>query len=260
MVKVSVVIPAHNEEKRIGNMLENYISYFNRLKNEKILDFELIVVLNACKDNTLKLVKKYNLDELKILNFKRGGKGFAIVEGFKEALRRNSELIGFVDADMSTPPNAFYGLIKHIGNYGGIIANRWDDRSDVKPKQNLQRRILSRGYNFLIRTLFLFDYKDTQCGAKLFKRELIEKIYSEIGASEWGFDVNLLFYAKKEKARIKSIPTMWHDREGSSVNLKRTPITMFLSAVRLRLIHSPFRFIVRAYKILPEKWQFHRMI
>lgn len=260
MVKVSVVIPAHNEEKRIGKMLENYISYFRGLKEKNLIDFEIITVLNACKDNTLKVVERYKLDELKILDFERGGKGFAIVEGFKEALNENSSLIGFVDADMSTPPNAFYGLIRHIGNYDGIIANRWDKRSDIQPKQNLLRRVLSRGYNLIIRTLFLFNYKDTQCGAKLFKRELIEKIYSEIGASEWGFDVNLLFYAKKEKARIKSIPTMWHDKEDSRVNLKRTPITMFLSAVRLRLIHSPFRFAVRAYKILPEKWQFHRMI
>jgi len=260
MDKVAIVVPANNEENRMGKMLENYLFYFKNLKKNNLLNFEVIVVLNACKDNTFSVVKGYKTDELKILNFERGGKGFAIVEGFKEALKGNSELIGFVDADMSTPPNAFYGLIKHIGNADGILANRWDKRSDIRPKQNLTRRILSRGYNRIVRILFLFNYRDTQCGAKLFKRELIEKIYPEIGSSEWGFDVELLFYAKKEKAKIKSIPTRWHDEIGSAINIKRTPITMFLSAIRLRLIHSPFRFMVRAYKILPEKWQFHKRI
>ena len=105
MEKVSIIIPAHNEEKRIGRTLKEYISYFKRKK----LNFQIIVVLNACSDNTLKIVKKYK--ELEILNFKQGGKGFAIIEGFKKALKKKSNLIGFVDADMATPPVAFYDLI-----------------------------------------------------------------------------------------------------------------------------------------------------
>lgn len=256
MEKVGIVIPAHNEEKRIGETLENYLSYFKDLKKKKVLDFEIIVVLNACKDNTKSVVEKYNCDELEILEFERGGKGFAIIEGFKEALKKDFELIGFVDADMATPPNAFYGLIRNVGDFQGIIADRWDKRSKVSPR-TFFRKILSRGGNFILRGLFFFNHRDTQCGAKLFRKNLLKKIVPKLGSSEWSFDIDLLFYARREKAKIKSIPTMWDDKKGSKINLKKTPITVLLSAIRLRLIHSPLNFLVRVYRILPDKWKFH---
>jgi len=259
MKRVAMIIPAYNEEDRIGKALESYFDYFGKLKEDGELDFKIIVVLNACKDNTRAVVEEFSRDELVILEFEKGGKGFAIVEGFKYALMDNWELIGFLDADCSTPPNAYYGLIRHIGDSKGIIADRWDRRSLVTPKQNFLRRFISRGYNFIVRSLFLFKYRDTQCGAKLFRRGLLMSIVDKLGSSEWGFDVDLLFYANLEGARIKSIPTEWHDEVGSNIDLKKTPITMFLSAVRLRLVHSPLRIMVRSYWLLPEGWKFHRM-
>lgn len=259
MQKVSIIIPAHNEEKRIERMLNNYIPYFQDLKKRKVLDFEFIIVLNACKDNTQGVVEKCRTREVKTLCFERGGKGFATIEGFKEALRGDADLISYVDADMSTPPNAFYGLIRNIKNSDGVIANRWDKRSKVNP-QTLFRKIMSRSFNFIARSLFLLPYKDTQCGAKIFRRELIKKIYRKVGASEMGFDVDLLFYARRENAKIKSIPTEWDDEKGSKVNLKKTPAMMFLSVIRLRLLHSPFKFVVKFYKGLPEKLKVHNWL
>ena len=173
--KISIVIPAHNEEKRIGKTLDSYIKYFLDLKKQNVLDFEIIVVLNNCNDKTLEVVENFKYPEVKILNFTQGGKGFAITEGFKEALKVNSGLIGFVDADEATPPNAFHGLIRHIGNADGIIANRWDKRSKIQPKQTITRKIASAGYNIIIKSLFFFPFQDTQCGAKLFRRKILEK-------------------------------------------------------------------------------------
>ena len=259
MIKVAIIIPAHNEEKRIGKTLENYFLYFKNLKKNKILDFKIIVVLNACKDNTLEVVEKYKCRELKILDFEQGGKGFAITQGFKEALQKDWELIGFIDADMATPPNAFYGLIRNIKNSQGIIADRWDKRSKVDP-QTFFRRILSRGFNLIVRSLFFIPHRDTQCGAKLFRKDLLKRILPKLGSSEWSFDVDLLFYARRERAKIKSIPTMWDDQKGSKVNWKKTPITMFLSIIRLRLVHSPFKFIIKAYRALPKKLQITYLI
>jgi len=259
MKRVAIVIPAYNEERRIGKTLERYFNYFEKLKEDGELDFRIVIVLNACKDNTRGIVERFSSGRIEILEFDRGGKGFAIVEGFKWAIANHWDLIGFVDADCSTPPNSFYGLIRHMGDSDGIIADRWNNRSLVTPKQNLLRLILSRGYNFIIRGLFLFSYRDTQCGAKLFRKELIEQIVGRLGNSEWGFDVDLLFYAHREGSKIRSIPTEWHDEVGSKVNLKKTPITMFLAAIRLRLYHSPLRVMIRGYGLLPEGWKFHRM-
>lgn len=252
-MKVAIVMPAHNEEKRIGKTLESYLIYFKHLKLELNLDFEIIVVLNNCSDNTKEVVENFICDELIILEFEKGGKGFAVIEGFKDSLKRDNDFIGFVDADLSTPPNAFYGLIRNISDYDGIIANRWDKKSKIDYARNFNRQLMSRVFNTLVRSLFFLNYRDTQCGAKLFKKELIEKIVNMLGSSEWSFDVDLLFYAKKEKAKIKSIPTEWYDKKGSKINVKKTPVRMFFSIIRLRLIHSPFSFIAKAHGKLPEK-------
>lgn len=257
-MKVSIIVPAYNEEKRISKFLENYLNFFENIKNKReIANFEIIVVINNTQDKTLGIVKNYQKKyrQLKYLNFKQGGKGFAIIEGFKEALKRDNELIGFVDADMSTPPKAFLDLIKNIKDYDGIIANRWDKRSLISPKQSFFRRIiLGRGYNIFVRTLFLFPYDDTQCGAKLFKREMIEKNISKLKTHGWGFDIALLYCLRKEsKAKIISIPTIWQDEEGSHIDLKKTPLLMFFSALRLRLLHSPAKSLIIQYSNLKDK-------
>ncbi|MCW8965858.1 MAG: glycosyltransferase [Candidatus Pacearchaeota archaeon] len=257
--KVSIVIPAYNEEKRIRSTLESYIDFFKDIvKKKEIKNFEIIVVVNNSSDKTFDIVKEFNSKHLKAFNFNRGGKGFAVTEGFKEALKRDSNLIGFVDADMATSPKDFYDLIKKIGECDGIIPNRWHKESVIKPERTLTRKIFSKGFNFGVNTLFWFNHPDTQCGAKLFRRELIETIIPYLGSSQWSFDVDLLFYAKKHKAKIKSIPTVWIDKEGSHINKLKTPITMAMSVMRLRLFYSPFRFVVVLYDKLPERVKIHK--
>jgi glycosyltransferase involved in cell wall biosynthesis len=257
MKKVSIIIPARNEEKRIDGTVTDYLAYFNNLKKNKVLDYELIIVLNACTDNSREVLEKFKGSNMRVLDFQTGGKGFAITEGFKDAINNGSDLIGFIDADGATPPGAFYKMVEEIGEYDGIIGDRWHKQSIVA-KQTFFRRFLSRGYNFIVRSLFLLPYRDTQCGAKLFKRPVLEKNIHKMISSQWNFDLALLFCLKKESnAKIKSIPTKWIDKEASKVNIKRTPVTMFASAIRLRLMHFPFKFIVRAYRKLPNKFKFH---
>ncbi len=260
----SIVIPAHNEEKRIGKTLESYGSFFSDKKKKKETDdFEILVVINNTKDKTEEIVKESSkkYKEIRYLNFKLGGKGFAITQGFVDALKRKNEFIGFIDADMATPPEAFYELIKTIQKnkrVGGVIANRWDKRSKIFPKQSFFRRFISRGYNLIVRALFLFPYKDTQCGAKVFRKEILDGNMDKMISSQWNFDVALLFCLKKEaRTRIIDIPTIWEDKSESKVNLKRTPLLMFMSIIRLRLLHSPFKFIVRFYRKIPAKLKIH---
>jgi glycosyltransferase involved in cell wall biosynthesis len=262
MEKVSIVMPAHNEEGRINDTLKAYSEYFTRLKKENALDFEIVVVTNGCKDNTCDIVNGYRnmYPEVRLLDFESSGKGFAVIEGFKDSIRRNMKLIGFVDADGATPPRAFYGLIRNIRNNDGIIANRWDPRSTIRTQQTFLRKLLSRGFNLIVRSMFLLPHQDTQCGAKLFRKSLLEKITPKLGSSEWSFDVDLLFYARRAKARVISIPTLWEDKKGSKINVKKTPIKMFCSAVRLRLVHSPFKFAVRAHSKLPQRFKISSLI
>ena len=242
-MKICIVMPAYNEEERIGRTLEAYCSFFLQKKSKEGLEFEILVVINNTKDNTEGIVKNFQkkCKELKYLNFKKGGKGFAIIQGFKDALKRKNDLIGFVDADLATPAFAFYELIKNINNYGGIIASRYMKGSIVRPKQTLKRIIASRVFNFIVRSLFLLPYRDTQLGAKLFKRKAVESIINKLGTTMWAFDIDLLYHLKRKGFKIKEIPSTWQDVDGSKLNVEKASIQMFFAIIRLRILNSPLK-------------------
>jgi len=240
---ISIVIPAYNEEKRIGKTLEAYCKFFK--------DAEIIVVINNTDDRTEMIVKKFPL--VRYLNFKKGGKGFAIREGFKDALRRDNDLIGFVDADMSTRPEDYNDLIENIGDNDGIIASRYVKGAVVDPKQSAKRIFGSRLFNALVRMMFLMPYKDTQCGAKVFKREAIEKVIEDLSITQWAFDVNLLYNLRKNNLTIIEHPTTWSDATDTKIDFIHSGTRMALACIRLRLINSPLKFIVNTYDKLPNK-------
>ncbi len=243
---VSVIIPAYNEEARIGKTLDAYESFFKKKLGS---DFEIIVVANACKDSTARVVeeKARKHKEIKLLDFVEGGKGFAVKRGFQQALKSKANLIGFVDADLATSPEAYLDLINNIKGYGGVIASRYVKGSVVKPKQPFIRILVSRIGNFIIRSLFLMPYKDTQCGAKLFKREAVEKILDKLNISHWGMDVELLYNMRKLGYKIKEQPSIWQDVSGSKLDVKKTSVQVLLAVLQLRLLNSLFR---RSVKVL----------
>ena len=261
-MKVSIIIPAYNEEKRIPKTLEGYYKFFKVLKNKRILDFEILVVINCSTDKTEKLVKlscKKN-SEIKCICLDEKGKGLAIIEGFKDATKRENDLIGFVDADMATSPEAFYDLVKNIGDSDGIIASRYIKGAIVDPKPITQRIIASRVFNFMIRSLFLMPFIDTQCGAKLLKKKPLEEIINELVITRWAFDVDLLFCLNRKRFKIKEFPTVWSDKEYSKINFKRAGPLMAISIIRLRILNSPFRDLVRLYNKMPEWLKIHHKI
>jgi glycosyltransferase involved in cell wall biosynthesis len=263
MEKIGIIIPAYNEEKRIGNTLEKYGKFFENLRDKKVIDYSIIVVINNTRDKTEEIVKIYARHNKRItfLNLKPGGKGFAVKEGFKEAIKDEyNNLIGFVDADCSTPPEAFYDLIKNIGKHGGIIASRYLKGAKVDPKPSLQRMIVSRMFNILFRILFQMNYKDTQCGAKVFQREIVKKVVNKMDITQWAFDIELLYKIKKEGYEVVEHPTVWADKEYSKINFMRSGPLMVLAIIRLRLIHSKLNFLVRFYNRLPNWLKIHKLI
>ncbi|MBI2498648.1 glycosyltransferase family 2 protein [Candidatus Woesearchaeota archaeon] len=256
MVKLSIIIPAHNEEKRIKETLISYTKFFNlKLKN----DYELIVIPNACKDKTVELVKEFSKKHstLKYKELIPGGKGLALVEGFKIA---KGNFIGFIDADNSTSSDEFHKLMQIINGYDGAIASRWMKESIVDVKQPVLRLIAGRVFNFIVRFLLGMRFQDTQCGAKLFKNEAIKNIYPKLGITKWAFDIDLIYLMKRNNYKIKEIPIRWRDTIGSQLNIPRASFEMFLALIRLRLIYSPFSFIVKAYDLLPEFIKIHHKL
>jgi len=243
---LTIIIPAYNEEKRIGKTLQEYAFYFDK-------DTEILVVINNTKDRTEEVVREYmkKYPYIRCLRFTRGGKGFAIMEGFKEALTNPAnKLIGFVDADLSTSPEAFHDLIKNIDNCDGVIASRYIKGSIVEPAQPFKRILASRVFNIIVRTMFLFPYSDTQCGAKIFKRYALERIINNIGVTNWAFDIDLLYNMHKANFNITEYPTIWANNEDSKINLGKSSLQMLLACCRLRLCNSPFTFLAPFFRFL----------
>jgi len=253
-MKIGIIIPAHNEEKRILKKLETFSPYFAKISKSDKNDYLILTVINNTKDNTEKIVKNFmkKAKNVSYIKFKKGGKGFAVTEGFKYFIAKKFDLAGFVDADLATSPSAFYDLIKNINGYSGIIGNRWSVKSKINKKQSMLRRLASRIYNFLIRIMFFTKYNDTQCGAKVFKVKDFKKILSSIFITQWAFDINILYLCKINGLKVLEFPTEWMDDGNTTVDTIRASLKMFSGTLRLRLIYSPFSFIVRAYDKLPR--------
>lgn len=249
MTTVSIIIPAHNEEKRIGLTLSRYLAYFNEVqKQDASLTVEFVIVLNGCTDNTAAVVRQVSAgyDNVHIIDTPEAGKGLAVKIGFQSALERSASYIGFVDADMATQPMYFHDLIRSIGSHDSIIASRYMKGAQVYPARPLIKRLGSMlVYDSLVAGLFGMRYNDVQCGAKLFSRAVISAIVPHLQVRQWAFDVELLYLCKRYKFTTKEHPTVWHDQADSKLNIMRDGLRMPVSLVRLRLRHSRWSWLVK---------------
>jgi glycosyltransferase involved in cell wall biosynthesis len=249
-MKLGIVIPAHNEERRIGPTLKEYSTFFEQIRKSKAnFDYEIFIVINNTKDKTESIVKAQSKLNKRVtyVNLPKGGKGYAVLEGFKYFEKEKFDLIGFVDADMSTRPEAYFDLVENIKGYDGIIASRYLKGSVVNPRPTLARFISSRSFNFLIRAILFLPYRDTQCGAKIFRRKALENTVPKITFSKWAFDVDVIYTLRKNGFRVKEHKTVWSDKAYSKINFMSSAPMMLLAIIRLRILNSPFKRFIRIY-------------
>lgn len=241
MKRMSIVIPAHNESGRIGRTLDAYSAYFKNYEKEQGVAYELVVVLNGCADNTLAVVERAQAahGNIIIIDEPKAGKGLAVKLGFCDALSRSNDIIGFVDADMATLPQDYAALIPYLNQYDGVIANRYMSGSDIYPQRPFIKKWGRKlVYHSLIRCMFGLSYSDYQCGAKIFKRHVIEKIAPQLQVAQWAFDVELLYLCKKYGYTIKEAPTVWRDQADSKLQVMRAGTRMLGSLFEIRKIHG----------------------
>ncbi|PKN03724.1 hypothetical protein CVU75_00820 [Candidatus Dependentiae bacterium HGW-Dependentiae-1] len=243
MKKISIIIPAHNEEQRIGRTLQAYGAFFADLHDQELLEAEIVVVLNGCSDSTLTVVqqKQRSLANLHIVNLPQAGKGLAIKAGFAHALERDSDFISFVDADMATSPQAFYDLVCNVADYEGIIASRYMRGARIWPARPWIKRWGSKlVYESLVRLLLGLKYADLQCGAKIFSRRSVETVLPHLSVGQWAFDVELLYLCKKFGLSVREFPTVWRDQAGSKLRLS-AGFDMLAAIIKLRIAHVGLR-------------------
>ncbi|MSU42094.1 MAG: glycosyltransferase [Pedosphaera sp.] len=241
--RLALLIPAYNEESRIGPVLARYAQACRAAWPGHV---RITVVLNGCRDNTLAVVQQAaaSWPEIEWLDFPAPiGKGGALIEGLQHALASGADIIGYVDADGATPPAAFLELARRCaeGEADCLIGSRWLPGSVLHRRQPRLRRFLSRGFHAIVQMLFWMSIQDTQCPAKVVRRAALEQVMTSLRIADLAFDVNLLYALHRVGTRIREVPVEWEDQAGSKVtaSLGRSCLVMFLSVARLRLVYSP---------------------
>ena len=185
------------------------------------------------------------------------GKGGALIEGLK--LAPLADLIGYVDADGATPPRAFHDLVEHIREADCVIGSRWLPGAVLHVEQSSRRQFASRVFHLIVQFFFGMNLRDTQCGAKVMRREAVEKVHSTLRIADMAFDINLLYSLEHAGYRILEVPTEWTDQIGTKVRLFRTSLVMFLSVVRIRIIYLPWLYkMLRPLRPL-EAWIYRKL-
>ena len=191
---LSIIIPIFNEEENIKNTLNDIKKYLDKKKT----DAEIICVNDGSTDKSLKIITKQQkkIQNLKIINLKKNkGKGFAVKTGM---LAAKKDYVLFMDADNSTKIQEIEKFKTSIKTGADIvIGSRALKSSIITKKQNFIRIFIGKFGNFLIQLFLIKGIKDTQCGFKLFKKEVSQKLFYQQKIDGWGFDVEILVLAKK---------------------------------------------------------------
>jgi len=232
-IYLSVVIPAYNEEPRLGATLGRVVGYLS----ERGDAYEIIVVDDGSMDATVRVAEEFSRkhEEIKILrNAANRGKGFSVRRGVGES---RGEFVLFSDADLSTPIEDLEKLFPKLLNegYGVAMGSRSVRGSDVRLHQPWYREGMGKIYNKIVRLFTLRGFKDTQCGFKLFRGALAREIFAKQRIERFSFDVEVLYLAKKKGCRIAEVPVTWYDSPRSRVSLVSDPVQMFVDVLRIRL-------------------------
>lgn len=235
-VKLSIIIPAYNEALRMPPVLKNYAQFYGHRYGD---DIEIIVVASHCIDDTEGVAQEAadTYSQIKVVAEEaRIGKGGAVKLGMRQA---RGELVGFVDADGSTPPEIFFKLIENIGDAGCIIGSRWVAGAVVSPRQSWFRRLASRILNkVVVHGLFGLTIRDSQCGAKLFRKDVLEDVLPATTEPGWAFDIDLLCRIKQSGYDIREFPIEWHHVSGNPINFMLMSLQMIASVWRVKRAQS----------------------
>lgn len=217
MIEFSIIIPVYNEEKRILKTLNKILEYGLTKK----IDFEIIVAEDGSTDNTVSIIKDFQQknDQIKLISFKkRMGKGGAITNAIFTATKK---FVGFMDADMSAEPSEFDRLFKEISNYDIVIGSRLLRGNLPQITRPFYRSLFSLLYSKFFRTLFRIPIYDPQCGFKLFRREIVPKLFSELKTTQFAFDTELVVKAYNLGLTVMEVPIIWNHDAASKISVLR---------------------------------------
>jgi dolichyl-phosphate beta-glucosyltransferase len=228
--RVSVVIPAYNEEWRILPTVGAIATHMCSRQEP----WELIVADDGSTDGTVALLEELRLPNLRVLRADRnGGKGRAVRRGVAAA---RGAYVLFADADQSTPIQQFDTLLHKVTTEGYDIAvgSRAAAGATVSGK-SLARRVLTRGLRLMVRVGFGIRIQDTQCGFKLFTATGAERLFGMQLADDFSFDLEVLYLSAKLGMRTAEVPVEWIDAPGSTVASAKVTMQFVRALARIRI-------------------------
>jgi dolichyl-phosphate beta-glucosyltransferase len=231
----SLVVPAYNEAGRIANTLRDALRYLETTTPAS----ELIVVNDGSTDTTSAVVREVfsaagPIATRLLEHSPNRGKGAAVREGL---LAAKHSIALFSDADFSTPIDEAPKLIAPIaaGEVDVAFGSRALDRTLIGHHQPWRREQGGRVYNLIVRLATGLPFWDTQCGFKAFQLEKFRPVLHQAQTDGFGFDVELLYLARKANLRLREIPVRWNHYEGSKMRLVRDTANMLQEIATLRL-------------------------
>jgi glycosyltransferase involved in cell wall biosynthesis len=233
---LSVVVPAYNEERRLPKTLSRVVEYLSGRSGGG----EIVVVNDGSRDRTAEVARPFaqshaaSQEAVKVLeNPGNRGKGYSVRDGMLQA---RGEWLLFSDADLSSPIEECDKLLAaaQSGGCDLAIGSRALDRSLIGVHQSPFRENAGRIFNACMRLATGLPFHDTQCGFKLFRRPAAQEIFRRQRLERFGFDVELLYLARKLGFRAVEVPVRWDHSEGTKVSMLGDSVDMFFDLLRVR--------------------------
>ena len=233
---LSIVIPAKDEAGRVGQSLDAILAaHFD----PPLL--EIIVVDDGSSDRTSEVAasraaraRERGTDLRVIRHTPTRGKGFSMKRGVLDA---RGDIVLMTDADLSAPigeaPVILAPILDNTADV--VIGSRAIDRSKIGVRAPLVRDYGGRLFNVLMRTIAGLPFADTQCGFKAFRRDAVRPVFDRQTIDGFGFDVEILYIARKRGLRLREVPVAWNDSPETRVRFARDAAVMFLDLFRVRL-------------------------
>jgi len=206
---LSVVIPAYNEERRLPATLNAVLADLRGRRRP----FEVLVADDGSSDATARLAREAG-PEVRVLRLPHRGKGAAVRDG---VLASSGDLVLVTDADLSTPIEEVDLLVAALEGCEVAIGSRNVAGARVAVRQRLDRRVMGRVFNLLVRVLLLPGLQDTQCGVKLFRRDVALAVFERCQSDGFAFDVEALSLARRLGHRVAEVPVEWRNSPDSRV-------------------------------------------
>ncbi|MCH9009556.1 MAG: glycosyltransferase family 2 protein [Chloroflexi bacterium] len=235
---LSVIIPAYNEESRIGDALDKIVDYLAA----QDYTWEIIVADDGSTDSTAALVEACCLKEgrIRLECLSHGGKGWAVKNGM---LAASGDYRFMCDADVATPIEYLSSFLEKLSEGYDIVIGSRQIEGARRFNESALRHGLGRLFNWSVRLIAVRDFQDTQCGFKCMRGDVAERIFRLQQTKGWGFDVELLYLALKMNMRVFELPVDWYHDPSSKLRVGIDSLLMIRDTllVRVRDLFGKYR-------------------